>query len=374
VTTIHTGDAAVRSRPRCYLYFPPTEVMGVGVTMPRRPLSLLVVGLLLASCTGGPEGGEGPSEPSAAEVGNAPGDAPEDEATAPFGRLRLAGFREDQAGGKSVDLRSVEVDEAGHILIDFEAVNSGTRVLRLNGLATIVEDDLGNRYPFRPPPDNDDLTLDSDQRMAGTLAFEGPIAPEARRLVVGFNQRTAATVDELVSAQERPAFDQFPPMLFRDVPLPGVGLEDEARTDAGGSLLDTQVVEVGQTASPDAAPDVEITIVSYETDGRILELDLEAVNRSGVPVSILSSLPVLTDDLGSRFEYRPAQADAAERQLLLEPGTEASATLGFRAPLRPAATELRLTLNSFGLRSPNERAPGIEFVLPMPDVDTGEGT
>lgn len=335
--------------------------------------SLVAGAVLLLGCTDGPGGGEAvATDGEVLEVSEDADQGADGEARAdvrePSGSMQLSGFREDQASATSVALHAVEVDEGGHIHLGIEAVNSGGRVMRLNGLNTILADDVGNHYRFVPPRDNGNLTVQSDQRMTGTLVFEGPIDPAARRLVLGFNQQTRS-VEELVGAEDRRASNQYPVFLFRDVPLPGVGLEDEAGSGEQADLLERQVVEVDQTVSPEGHPDVEITVVSYETDGRVLELDLEAVNRSSQRVSLVSSTPVLVDDLGSRFGFLRADGSEAERRLILEPGDEASVTLGFRATLHPDASELRLTLNSFAfsVESQQKIAPGTRITLPMPE-------
>lgn len=345
------------------------------MTVSRVARAVLVGCVLLAGCTSGDDGavdGDGTADGDPGEAAAPP--AAEDEPSEPAGRLQLTGFEEHQAGGLSLALLSVEIADGGHILVEIEAVNSGTGTRRLSGLSTIVVDDLDNRYRFVPPPDDTSLTLRSDQRMTGTLSFEGPIDRDAQRLTVAFNQRRDTPTPELVSAQDRQANDQYAPMAFRDVPLPGVGLEDEATSDAGGSLLDPVIVDVGDVGTPDAAPDVEVTVVRYTTDGRTLELEIEVVNGSSQRVRMMAERPVLTDDLGSRFQYRRAEGDRTEQLLELEPGEEASATLGFRATLRPEASELRLTLNGFGMRNDSERTPGLVFTLPVPDLDGQDGS
>jgi hypothetical protein len=336
---------------------------------PYRARAVLAGVVLLAACTGS---GDAPTDPGTEGGSAASEEQTVEEPLEPAGRIYLSGFREDQAGSLSLALRAVEIDDDGHILVDIEAVNSGTSTRRLSGLATIMVDDVGNRYGFRPPSDDGSLTLRSDERMTGTLVFEGPVDPDARHLTFGLNQRSGTEVGQLVSASDRQATDQYPPMLFADVPLPGVGLEDEASSDDGGDLLDSRYVEVGETAAPEATPEVEVTVLGYETDGRTVELDLEVVNGSGGTVRMLAERPVLTDDLGSRFHYRRVEGDRAEQRLELAPGEEGAATLGFRATLQPAATELRLTLNGFGMRNDSERTPGLVFTLPMPELDEQE--
>lgn len=331
---------------------------------------------LLGACTSGAVD-PGAEDPGPEDGGGAAGEATaeaEPEVVEPHGRMRLTGFREDQRAGRSVALLAVEVDEDGHLHVEFEAVNSGGRQMRLNGLTTMVEDDHGNAYAFREPTDGSDLQLRPDERMTGTLVFRGPVDPEARRFTLAFNQVGQRSATEVVGAEDSPQTDQYPPFAFREVPLPGVGLEDEASTGDGAPLLASQTVEVDQTASPEGHPDVEVTLVEYETDGRTLRLQVEAVNRSSQRVTLLHDQPVLVDDVGSRFTFLRAGEDEAERRLILEPGTEASATLGYRATLRPEATELRLTFNSFAfvVDSQQRNAPGLRFTLPMPPADGTE--
>ncbi len=330
--------------------------------------------VVLGACT------EGGGEPNREDAGvdevepAADGDASASEVVEPGGWLRLAGFREDQRAGRSVALLAIEVDDAGHVHVAFEAVNSGGRQMRLNGLTTVLEDDRGNSYEFQTPEELSDMQLRPDERMTGTLVFRGPIDPQARRFTLAFNQVGRKSAAEVVSASDSPQTDQYPPFAFRDVPLPGVGLEDEASAGDGAPLLTSRTVDVDQTASPEGHPDVEVTLVEYETDGRTLRLQIEAVNRSSQEVTLLHDQPVLVDDLGNRFTFLRADQGGAERRLVLEPGSEASATLGYRATLRPDATELQLTFNSFAfvVDSLQRTARGLRFTLPVPTVDTEE--
>lgn len=331
---------------------------------------LLVLGCLLVACSPSDDG-----EPSDAirtegqEDAAAAGDADED--SVPSGRLQLSGYADVHRTGMSVEATAVSVDEGGHLLIEVDAVNarSANSSFDLNAFAVMAEDDLGNRYPVHGVED-DELDIPKDHRLRGTLAFEGPIDPGARRVSLGLNQ---ARADEGLSPSS--TFDSLSrntPFLVADLPLPGVGLEDEA-VNPDGDALEHHVVEVDQTQQGHSNDEVTVTVVEYETDGRTLHVHLEAVNRSGRRVRVLANRPHLEDDQGRDFDYLSVDSDEQdERRLTLESGEEAEATLAFRRVLAADAEELHLTLNGFALSRDFAGSPGFEFTMPAPDRDDEE--
>lgn len=309
---------------------------------------------------GQPDDGATTMDPEA--EGSEEPDTDDPEALGPTGRLQLTGFREDNPAGASVQLRAVEVDGAGNVLIDVEAVSVRASV-QIGRYSNLLEDDLGNRYELIDVEDNLELSLGAAERMTGTLAFAGPVDPDAMSFTFALNQ-----VGSSFEAGAEQPVNQFPRFLITDVPFPGVGAEAEAVTE--GSLLEPAVVEVGETLTSDDNPDVEVTVVSVTNDGRSILIELEAVNSSGTVVRIVNDAPRLRDHTGTTFQFlRDESGEEETRKLELEPGSEATATLAFLGTVGPAATELELVLNGLGIDRGQPGRPGFRTTLPVPGAE-----
>lgn len=279
------------------------------------------------------------------------------------GRLQLSGWREDNPSGVTVALRAVEVDGNGDLLLNFEAVSrdrfQGTAEIAQS--AVVVRDDLGNVYEFRQPAADRRLPLGQDERMSGTLAFDGPLDPGARTIDVGFNQldeQWVAAADDLPS--------QYPRFAFVDVPLPGVGLEADARGPGQvGDLDRSTTVEVGQEWSADG---LEVTVVSYELVGGSTNVTVEASNGRNNVVELALDIPRLRDEAGGQYFFeRDLDIDRGTAVVRMEPGDDATVTFGFRGEPTPASTGFTFVLNGNSSED-SPSAPRIEFAdLPLPE-------
>lgn len=347
--------------------------------------ALAVTALLLTGCTGtgaedDPSGLLTPvatdSATTDADDGPPPTPVPSPTPSGPNGRLELSGWDQFHSNPTSIELQAIEVDDAGHILIDLDAVNSyhrGQVRLALNDV--FATDDLGTSYEFvRPVGTRDEqrLGLDADQRLSGTLAFVGPVDPEATTLDVGFNNLDSRQ-DGFIAAEEDTQ-GQFPKFYFAGVPLPGVGLDDEA--DRGGSQVNAPTIDVNRTVEPDDWPGVALLVEEITADGRTVTIDLEISNQYDRTLKFLNRNPVLDDGHGNRFYYVDnATGDLAERQLELTPGDEASVRLSWRGRLDPNADTFSLTLNGLdrGGRPDLTTAPHIPIGdLPVPRPETSD--
>ncbi len=201
--------------------------------------------------------------------------------------------------------------------------------------------------------------------MTGTLAFEGPVDPAATHVTFALNQEAR---EDRVGAVEDGRLDRTPRFLVEDLPLPGIGLEDEALNPDALGVLETRTVEIGESFDSPDNPDVTVTVISVVLDGRTVEIELEAVNGSSEAVRLVTQSPALRDDTGRRMEFIRSQSEAQEeRRLTLGPGDEASARFAFRGSPSPDAQELRLLTNSLSRNDP--RSPTFEIVLTLPALD-----
>ena len=106
--------------------------------------------------------------------------------------VRLNGIAFTQSAVE-VDATIVNGDDMSQLLAD-----------PLSG-GVLLEDDLANRYAFRPPRGNQWLQLGPGEQLEGTLAFAGRFPPEATRLTLVFNPE-----------REAPISPQF---AFEDIPI-----------------------------------------------------------------------------------------------------------------------------------------------------------
>ncbi|WP_157042092.1 hypothetical protein [Nitriliruptor alkaliphilus] len=332
-----------------------------------RGLALVLVVALVAGCTTG--GDDGPADDGPAADVDAAEPAEPDELR-PNGRLVLTGWQEHHLGSQvSVALRGVEVDAAGFLTVDIESVNANFRGAGMVSLAdphVWVVDDLGNEHPMVRPAVDERLRFPKDHRLSGVLAFEEPLAAEARTFTLMFNQRPG---DQLISASEHDP-SVSPKFLFEGVPLPGVGLEVEADRGEAGQLTDRAVAEVGETYTPDHLPEVEVTVHRVVGDGRTVSIEFDVRNGSSRQILLAGSLPWLDDGHGSTFvtvEQDRDNTEVAERRVELEPGDEATVTLSWRGVVAADADTLTLTLNT-GTRDENSGlAPYLRIDdLPVP--------
>lgn len=287
--------------------------------------------------------------------------------TGAAGSLRLSGWVESHQRMVSVALRAVTVDPDGHLLLEVEAVNRGFRGRNATSLALTdvrATDDLGNTYAFQRPEEHEDLRFHADERLTGTLAFEGPVDPAARRLEIGFNQRDGESVP---TADDNPS--QYPKFLFDDVPLPGVGLEREADRGGSSSLIDVVTVELERPADLDWLVDLEVVLLRYRQDEQSIEFDLEAANTRDLAVELAVGHPRLDDGTDAQFVYEPNESDDRDEQVVrLEPGDQASFTLAFRGPISPESDGLRLRLNPNSNPRENSPRPLVIFDdIPLPE-------
>lgn len=88
----------------------------------------------------------------------------------------------------TVSVTSVQL-EGRAIYVDIEAFSGAPRTIHLagKGLGTILEDDEGNQYTFRPPADNSELSMEQGEELRARLAFLGPLVENAESLTLQLN-------------------------------------------------------------------------------------------------------------------------------------------------------------------------------------------
>ena len=144
---------------------------------------------------------DGPDDaPRDAEQGEGPTDGTDDEP--PPTEMRQA----DEGGGERAGAwpDPIPVDEVlrhedGIVIEVFEIRAAGSAIeaevritngyrnqTRLNsaGDATVLTDDVGNRYPLVPPEGDRQFSVSSGDVIEGSMSFVGPLAPDATELTM----------------------------------------------------------------------------------------------------------------------------------------------------------------------------------------------
>lgn len=99
--------------------------------------------------------------------------------------------RQEHPGGVVLEVDRVATAGDG-ILLTIRVVNTDSNdptALAVQPELTWLEDDLGNRYPLRPPDDNPRLAVDPGDELVGRVAFVGPLDPDASHLTLVTNHR-----------------------------------------------------------------------------------------------------------------------------------------------------------------------------------------
>ena len=307
---------------------------------------------LAVGCTDGGSDSSGDGQPST-EAAASDAD-PEDEdgdgaqaADGPTaeGRLDLEGWVELHPNNSSLTLTDIEVDEAGDLFVGIESVVVSSRLVSSIDLArdrTELIDDLGNVYPLVPPEDDPRIRAEGDAQLTATLAFEGPVAPGAQRVDVVFNQPGDDGVTPTGGDDDATA--GAPVFAFDGVPLPGVGVDDEAVV-GGPTVLDERTFEIG--LSETVYDGVEVVVEQVTTDGQSLTIEMSFANPTDRGAMLTASSPDLEGvGVDTSFGFlRIDSDDTSDRVLNLRPGEEASAVLAFTGAVASDLEALLLTMN-----------------------------
>lgn len=336
-----------------------------------RPVAVALAGLALL--IGGCRSASGPEEPTPTATGQdaTSADATADPvATRPSGSLDLTGWQQTHPGATSVALHAIEVDETGHLLLDVEVV-TGRDGIYLMRWDTFLIDDLDNRHDLIPPDDNPEVEVPADSRLRATFAFDEPIADDATHVTFAIN----SVANEIIDAEDDTnPLSSGPALAFRDIPLPGLGLDHEADRGESTDLVEAASldVDISQT-HPDG---VVVTVTRIASDARSVRLDIEVDNPTEREVSLLAGNPHLYDgprESSSVGAYQRAEVDDQEvRRLDIPAGGEASATMAFRGTINPDATSLTLTLNGGSNDATDTVVPAFTIGdLPVPGREGG---
>ncbi len=280
----------------------------------------------------------------------------------PFG-LNPDGTRPNLPEPVAVRISTLDVAAAGVELriegVNFTENRIGVLVRISNPLAleariapslalSLIEDDLGNRYPLVLPEGEGWISIPSASARSGTLTFAGRIHPEATTLNLALNAGTD-------SRQDRGRF--FPELIVRNLELTG----DGTVAVLPQALLLSDLIE-----HPN---DVQVQIFGLNFTDVGMEVAVSLANNRDETVGLASTGALLVDDLGNRYPIIPSPDNPP---LLVDATTTVEATLAFSGRLADSATSLSVVFNAGRSETdPDTREPSFTFG-PYPLERTGE--
>jgi outer membrane protein OmpA-like peptidoglycan-associated protein len=253
--------------------------------------------------------------------------------------------------GSGVELRVEGVNVTEHrIGVWVRISNPGNAEARIApSLAlSLIEDNLGNRYPLVLPEDQGEISIPPASARAGTLSFAGRLHPDATSINIGLNAGTQV---------HQSLGRVFPEFLVRDIPLSG---------DVALAPLPFPISAVSTVDHPTGVS-VTVSGIAFSESGA--EARVTMVNDRSDAVTLASTPPALVDDMGTRYLMVPP---AENPHLILEPGTTVDATLVFSGRIAGEAETVSLAFNTGrSATDPNTRQPRIDlgpFPLSRPDT------
>ena len=213
---------------------------------------------------------------------------------------------------------------------------------------SLIEDDLGNRYPLVLPEGEGWISIPAASARSGTLTFAGRIHPEATSLNLALNAGTD-------SRQDRGRF--FPELIVRNLELTG---------DGTVALLPKALLLSDLIEHPN---DVQVQIFGVTFTDVGIEVPVSLANGRDETVGLASTGSLLVDDLGNRYPIIPSPDNP---RLLVDATTTAEATLSFSGRIADSATSLSVLFNAGRSETdPETREPSFTFG-PYPLERTGE--
>ncbi|HSJ28363.1 MAG TPA: OmpA family protein [Acidimicrobiia bacterium] len=203
---------------------------------------------------------------------------------------------------------------------------------------SLIEDDLGNRYPLVLPAGEGWITIPAGTARSGALAFAGRIHPNASSLSLGLNAAT----------QTHQALGRiYPELILTDIPVVGVG----------------QVLPLPQTLlvseSGDHPAAVGVTVGALRFTRSAIEVPITIANSRAEAVGLAAAPTFVEDDLGTRYPLIPLPDDP---QLVVEADTTIEATLVFSGRVKDEASSLTLFFNTGRpTEDPETRTPAFSF-------------
>jgi outer membrane protein OmpA-like peptidoglycan-associated protein len=260
----------------------------------------------------------------------------------------------EHPAGVQLQLATLSFSDTG---VEVPAVvsNQAERAVALAAEATYAYDDLGNRYPLVPLPDNPQLVVEAGTTIEGTWVFSGRVADGAASLALIVNQGGSA--DD--PATSRPSFQLGPFPLTRSTEgttevaakVFAVGLRSRLVAE---ELAASQVDQITQTLTQFDATEVEDGFQLTLPDSILFDFGSAELRDDALPALTLiadvlryfADAPVTvvghTDSVGSasanqQLSELRAQSvvDALIRDHGIDPGRLTAVGRGAEEPVAP---------------------------------------
>jgi outer membrane protein OmpA-like peptidoglycan-associated protein len=213
---------------------------------------------------------------------------------------------------------------------------------------SLIEDDLGNRYPLVLPEGEGWITIPAASARSGTLSFAGRIHPGATRLNLAVNAGTD-------SRQDRGRL--FPELIVRNIELAG---------DGTVALLPPALLLSDAIDHPN---DVRVQLFGATFSDVGIEIPVSIANGRNETVGLAATGSLLVDNMGNRYPFIPSPDNP---RLVVDAGTTVEATLAFSGRIADSATSLSVVFNAGRSETdPNTREPSFTFG-PYPLERSGE--
>lgn len=213
---------------------------------------------------------------------------------------------------------------------------------------TLLEDDLGNRYPLVLGDAEGWISIPAGTARSGSLTFAGRIHPQASALNMGINAGSGSRRD-----QNR----IFPELIVRTVPLSG---------DVATAPLPLPLTMASTVEHP-AGVRIDVAGAAFSDTGT--EVGVVISNDRADTVALAAEATLILDDLDNRYPLVPLPDNP---RLVVEANTVVEATLAFSGRIADEASEISLIFNA-GLSDsdPETRQPAFAFgphAVQRPDI------
>jgi outer membrane protein OmpA-like peptidoglycan-associated protein len=203
---------------------------------------------------------------------------------------------------------------------------------------SLIEDDLGNRYPLVLPEGEGWITIPAGTARSGALTFAGRIHPNASTLNLGLN---AATPTHQALGRV------YPELILTNVPVAG-------RSRVAPLPLTLLVSERSEHPAS-----VAVTVGALRFTESAIEVPITIANSRGESVGLAAAPTFLQDDTGTRYPWIPLPEDP---QLVVEADTTIEATLVFSGRISDEASSLTISFNTGQpTEDPETRTPAFSF-------------
>ena len=186
---------------------------------------------------------------------------------------------------------------------------------------SLIEDDLGNRYPLVLPDGRGWISIPPEEARSGAIVFAGRLHPRAMSLNLALNGATPTHF-----YQNR----VYPELILTDIPVTG----------------DTAAAPLPERVAPEATIDhpagITITLHQISFSDTTINASVTIVNTRAEEVHLAATTTQITDNNGAQHPLAPLPDNPT---IAVDPATTVAATLAFAGRISDVATAVSLVFN-----------------------------